>query len=44
METLHILTRVSTSSQEEDGTSLITQKQQGIELSRKLKMKYFVHN
>ncbi|MHA8051869.1 recombinase family protein, partial [Aquirufa sp. ROCK-SH2] len=44
MDTLHILIRVSTSSQEEDGTSLITQKQQGIELSKKLKMSYVVHN
>ena len=46
METLHILIRVSTSSQEEEqgGTSLITQRQQGIELSKKLKMKYQIHD
>ncbi len=44
METLHILIRVSTQSQEEDGTSLRTQKQLGIDLSRRLKMKYQVHN
>ncbi|MHA8062649.1 recombinase family protein [Aquirufa aurantiipilula] len=44
METLHILIRVSTSIQEEDGTSLLTQKQQGIDLSKKLKMNYQIHN
>jgi DNA invertase Pin-like site-specific DNA recombinase len=44
METLHILIRVSTSVQEEDGTSLLTQKQQGIDLSKKLKMNYIIHN
>lgn len=46
METLHILIRVSTSSQEVEhgGTSLITQKQQGIELSKKLKMNYQIHD
>jgi DNA invertase Pin-like site-specific DNA recombinase len=46
METLHILIRVSTSSQEVEhgGTSLITQKQQGIELSKKLNMKYQIHD
>ena len=41
METLHILTRVSTSIQVE-GTSLKTQKEIGIELSKKLEMKYQV--
>jgi DNA invertase Pin-like site-specific DNA recombinase len=46
MDTLHILCRVSTSSQEEEngGTSLKTQTDQGIELSKKLKMKYQIHN
>ena len=46
METLHILIRVSTSSQEEEqgGTSLITQRQQGIEISKKLNMKYRIHD
>ena len=46
METLHILVRVSTFSQveEQGGTSLITQKNLGIELSKKLKMNYVIHN
>jgi DNA invertase Pin-like site-specific DNA recombinase len=44
METLHILIRVSTTTQEEDGTSLITQKRLGIELSKQLGMDYQVHN
>jgi DNA invertase Pin-like site-specific DNA recombinase len=44
MNTLHILIRVSTTTQEEDGTSLQTQKQLGIELSQRLKMKYQIHN
>ncbi len=44
METLHILTRVSTSVQEEDGTSLNTQKEHGIDLSKRLGMKYQIHN
>ena len=35
-ETLHIYTRVSTTSQEEEGTSLETQLEQGIERSTKL--------
>ena len=42
-EVLHIYTRVSTSIQEE-GTSLTTQKQIGIELSKKLGMSYEIHN
>ena len=42
-ETLHIYTRVSSSIQEE-GTSLKTQREIGIELSNKLGMKYQVHN
>jgi len=44
MEILHILIRVSTQIQEDDGTSLKTQQEQGIELSKKLKMKYQIHN
>ena len=46
METLHILTRVSTSNQTEDkgGTSLSTQRENGIELSKSLGMKYELHN
>ena len=44
MEVLHILIRVSTQIQEDDGTSLKTQQEQGIELSKKLKMKYQIHN
>ena len=43
MEVLHILIRVSTQIQEDDGTSLKTQQEQGIELSKKLKMKYRIH-
>ena len=43
-ETLHIYTRVSTSIQEEEGTSLITQKEIGIQLSEKIEMNYKVHN
>jgi len=43
-ETLHIYTRVSTSIQQEEGTSLTTQKEIGIELSKKLDMDYKVHN
>jgi len=35
MEVLHILIRVSTQIQEDGGTSLKTQKEQGIELSQK---------
>jgi DNA invertase Pin-like site-specific DNA recombinase len=46
METLHILVRVSTHSQEEErgGTSISSQSRLGIELSKKLKMKYQIHN
>ena len=44
MEILHILIRVSTQIQEDDGTSLKTQQEQGIDLSKKLKMKYQIHN
>ena len=43
-ETLHIYTRVSTSVQEEDGTSLDTQLELGIERSQKLDMKSRVWN
>ncbi len=43
-DTLHIYTRVSSTIQEEEGTSLKTQKEIGIELSNKLGMKYQVHN
>jgi len=43
-ETLHIYTRVSSLIQEEEGTSLKTQREIGIELSNKLGMKYQVHN
>ena len=42
--TLHILIRVSTSVQEEEGTSLKTQKEIGIELSKKLGMEFQIHN
>lgn len=43
-ETLHLYLRVSTSIQEQEGTSLITQKEIGIELSERLGMNYMVHN
>jgi len=43
-DVLHIYTRVSTSIQETDGTSLTTQKEIGIELSKKLNMTHQVHN
>jgi DNA invertase Pin-like site-specific DNA recombinase len=43
-KTLHILIRVSTSVQEEEGTSLKTQKEIGIELSKKLGMEFQIHN
>jgi len=43
-ETLHIYTRVSTSKQEDDGTSLDTQKELGVERSKVLGMKYKVWN
>lgn len=42
--TLHILIRVSTSVQEEEGTPLKTQKEIGIELSKKLGMEFQIHN
>ena len=38
-ETLHIYTRVSTSAQEDDGTSLDTQRQMGEKRAAELKMK-----
>ena len=41
---LHIYIRVSTSIQEEEGTSLKTQKEIGIELSKKLGMTYQIHD
>ena len=44
MEVLHILVRVSTQVQEDDGTSLKTQQEQGVELSKKWGMKYQIHN
>ena len=44
VDTLHIYTRVSTSSQEEEGTSLDTQKELGIECAKKLKFKHRVWN
>ncbi|MGD0583694.1 MAG: recombinase family protein, partial [Bacteroidales bacterium] len=43
-DTLYIYTRVSTSIQEEEGTSLKTQKEIGIELSERLGLNYQVHN
>ena len=43
-EILHIYTRVSTTIQETDGTSLKTQKETGIELSKKLNMNHQIHN
>jgi DNA invertase Pin-like site-specific DNA recombinase len=43
-ETLHIYTRVSTSAQEEDGTSLETQKELGIKRAKELGFKYKVWN
>ncbi len=41
---LHIYTRVSTQIQQEEGTSLKTQKETGIELSKKLGMNHKIHN
>jgi site-specific DNA recombinase len=43
-DTLHIYIRVSTTIQEEEGTSLKTQKEIGVELSKKLGMSYQIHN
>ncbi len=43
-DTLHLYLRVSSSVQEEEGTSLKTQKEIGIELSKKLNMNYQIHN
>lgn len=43
-ETLHIYTRVSSSAQEEDGTSLETQKELGIKKAKELGMKPQVWN
>ena len=43
-EILHIYTRVSSTIQEEDGTSLTTQKELGIETANKLGMGYKVWN
>jgi len=43
-DTVHIYTRVSTSAQEEEGTSLETQKELGIKKSRDLEFKYKVWN
>lgn len=43
-ETLHIYTRVSTQIQEEDGTSLESQRELGIEKSEKLGMKFKLWN
>ena len=43
-ETLHIYTRVSTTVQEDDGTSLSTQKELGLDRSKKLGMKHKVWN
>ena len=44
MDHLHIYTRVSTSVQEDDRTSLETQSELGVEISKKLGMDYFVWN
>ena len=43
-QVLHIYTRVSSQIQQDEGTSLKTQKEIGIELSEKLGMNYKVHN
>ena len=42
MEVLHILIRASTQVQE-DGTSLKTQEEQRVELSKRLKKNYQIH-
>jgi DNA invertase Pin-like site-specific DNA recombinase len=42
IETLHIYSRVSTSSQEDDGTSLDTQKELGIKKSKELGFQYSI--
>ena len=44
METLHIYTRVSTTAQEEGGTSLETQKELGIKRAKSLGFKHRVWN
>lgn len=44
METLHIYTRVSTTAQEEGGTSLETQKELGIKRAKSLGFKHHVWN
>ena len=43
-ETLHIYTRVSTTTQEEEGTSLETQLEEGVKRSKKLKFKHKLWN
>jgi len=43
-QTLHIYTRVSTSIQEDDGTSLDTQRDLGVERAKTLGMKHRVWN
>ena len=43
-EILHIYTRVSTGVQEDEGTSLETQLEEGIKRSKKLGMKYQLWN
>src|ERR1035438_1376377 len=43
-DVLHIYMRVSTTIQEEEGTSLKTQREIGIELAKKLGMTYQIHN
>ena len=43
-ETLHIYTRVSTTAQEEEGTSLETQQELGIKRAKELGYKYKIWN
>ena len=43
-ETLHIYTRVSTTTQEEEGTSLETQLEEGVKRSKKLEFKHKLWN